>query len=105
MRNFPMGKQPKTVREHGIQCYRDFAAEMPGGSRSQCWPMKSWALGVHPKQRVEAQQFAAAKGVHCEFDRNGDAILRSQKHRAEVCRAFDLFDRNAGYGDAAPNNL
>ncbi len=102
--SFAMGEQPGRVRRAGKWCYRDLAAEVPGGHRSSCWPQRSWACGVHPDQRKEAMKYCAEQGVPVEFDRRGDAVLTSQKHRARVHKALGLYDRNAGYGDRAPQN-
>lgn len=63
------------------------------------WPMHSDAMSVHPTQIREQQVALAKKGVSCEFDQDGRAILTSRQHRKEVAEAMGMFDRNGGYGD------
>lgn len=107
IRQFPMGKQPKTVCVQGVKCFRDFVAESTGvASSCATWPKWDGSCGVHPKQAHEMMDYCAARGVTVEVSsKTGDAKLTSQKHRAQVHAALELFDRNAGYGDRAPQNL
>ncbi len=101
-----MGRQPERLRRQGKWCYRDYAAEIPGGHKPSCWPMQSGACGVHPSQAKEMMDYCAERGVGVEVSPvTGDATLTSQKHRNQVHAALELYDRNAGYGDRAPQNL
>lgn len=68
------------------------------------WPLISDALGVHCSQVAEATESAKAKGVPTEFTPAGQPIFTSREHRKQYCRAYGFFDRNGGYGDAAPRN-
>jgi hypothetical protein len=63
---------------------------------------KSVALAVHPTQRGEATEDAAKKGVPTEFTPDGCPVFVSRDHRKKYMRAYGYFDRDAGYGDAAP---
>jgi hypothetical protein len=69
----------------------------------KAWPVHSDALGVHPTQVKDAVAFYKSKGVHVEFDRACRLIMRDRAHRNEVLRASGFHDRNAGYGDRAPD--
>ena len=71
---------------------------------ASCWPMESDAAGVHPAQAKEYSDHLRDQGVPTEVKPNGNPILTSQHHRAEVCRVTGMYDRNAGYGDRAPSN-
>jgi hypothetical protein len=68
------------------------------------WPMESDAAGVHPAQAKEYSDYLRDKGVPTEVRPNGNPVFTSQHHRAEVCKATGMYDRNAGYGDRAPAN-
>ena len=69
------------------------------------WPMESDALGVHPDQAQEFGQFLKERGVPTTVLPNGNPVLASRKHRKEVCAATGMYDRNAGYGDQAPQHV
>lgn len=68
------------------------------------WPMASDALGVHPDQAKEYSDYLRSKGVPTEINSDGNPVLTSQRHRKNVCAATQMYDRNAGYGDAAPKH-
>lgn len=79
--------------------------EVKGPLRTgKSWPLISDALGVHPKQVAEAIESARAKGVPTEFTAKGQPIFTSRAHRTAYCRVYGFYDRNGGYGDAAPRN-
>lgn len=84
----------------GQKALRDIAAEhgdihhAPGN-----WPHRSWACGVLPEQRQEAEAAAARMGVPTRFAENGDAIFESPRHRKRYCEAVGYYDRNGGYSD------
>lgn len=69
------------------------------------WPLHSDALGVNPDQRQEAYEESVRMGVPTHFDEEGCAILISRQHKRRYCEANGMFDRDAGYGDAAPKNV
>lgn len=69
------------------------------------WPMVSDALGVHPAQAQEFGQFLREQGVPTEVLPNGNPVLVSREHRKKVCAATGMYDRNAGYGDQAPQHV
>lgn len=69
----------------------------PGG-----WPMKSIALAVHPSQVKEATASAKAKGVPTSFTPDGRPIFTSRQHYRDYQRAYNFYNRDAGFGDAAP---
>ena len=74
------------------------------GNRPWSRAQKSVALAVHPSQVQEAAADAAAKGVPTDFAPDGRPEFRDRKHRASYMRAYGFFDRDAGYGDAAPQS-
>jgi len=63
---------------------------------------KSIALAVHPSQRKEAIEDAVKRGVPTEFTPDGCPVFESRAHRKSYMRAYGFYDRDAGYGDAAP---
>jgi hypothetical protein len=83
-KRYPLGKQAPTLVR----------------SRRQ----KSIALAVHPSQVEEASSDAVRKGVPTEFTRDGRPIFESRAHRKKYFQAYGYFDRDAGYGDAAPQH-
>jgi hypothetical protein len=58
----------------------------------------SWALGVHPLDRKEAEKDAAARGVPTKFNENGDPMIRSASHFKKLYRAYGLIDKQSYYG-------
>ena len=67
------------------------------------WPMESDAAGVHPDQAKELSEHVRARGVPTEIDmRTGNPIFTSREHRKRFCQATNMYDRNAGIGDATP---
>lgn len=105
-RQYPSGKSPKKVKISGGRwAYRDIVAEQRGMKPNPgIWPMHSDFAGVHPNQCQEAYDHSVRNGVPTEFDKTGAAIFTSRKHRKDYLRIAGLYDRNAGYGDAAPRN-
>lgn len=99
------GQPVEPESEGAFRAKRDWMEEAPGVPSDSAWPMHSYALGVRPEQRMEAQEHSRDIGVPTEFDRKGDAVFRNRKHRKRYCKAAGFFDRDAGYGDAAPDNL
>jgi len=101
----PMSKrrpQRKRCPKCGGMASRDVAADFAGRDKSKAkWPLKSWALGVHPDQIPDAVAQAKAKGVDMSFAPTGQAIFKSPKHRREYCQkvAVGTIDRDAGYSD------
>ncbi len=75
---------------------------IPGGHSPACWPMRSDALSVHPKQVKIAAARARALGVPTEFHPSGDPIFTSRGHRAAYMKHVErgVYDRDGGYGDA-----
>jgi hypothetical protein len=73
-----------------------------GGHAPACWPMRSAALSVHPKQIKQATERARALGVPTDFHPSGDPIFTSKGHRAAYMKNVErgVFDRDGGYGDA-----
>jgi hypothetical protein len=66
--------------------------------------VKSVALAVHPDQRGEATDDAAKRGVPTAFTDDGRPVFESREHRKKYMRAYGYYDRDAGYGDAAPQH-
>jgi len=97
----------------GLRCFkcgkpmrRDLIAEH-GGTKDTpgTWPMESDAAGVNPVQIPKARAYARKMGVPTEFNpKTGAAIFTSRDHRKRHCEATGLYDRNGGYGDAAPKH-
>jgi len=85
---------------------RNIAIEGAGqGAANDNYPMESDAAGVHPDQIKETMAFDRAHGVPTEYKPSGNPVFTSRGHRRAYCEAHGLYDRNAGYGDAAPKNV
>lgn len=82
--------------------------EMPKATAARIgcanWPLVSEALSVHPDQVQEAIDSARRKGVPTEFTKSGAPIFTSREHRKRYCEAYHFYDRQGGYGDAAPRD-
>lgn len=72
------------------------------GNRPWSRGQKSVALAVHPSQVREAVEDAQKKGVPTDFTPDGRPVFRDRDHRKRYHQAYGFFDRDAGYGDAAP---
>lgn len=64
-----------------------------------CWPMRSEALAVHPKQIAEATERNRRHGSSVTYDKDGTAILPDRGERKRIMRIEGLHDRQGGYGD------
>jgi hypothetical protein len=86
---------------HCLLCELFQTSQVPDGHRSACWPKKSFALAVHPKQVPEQMAHAKRMGVPTDFDSTGKPILTSRGHRAEYTRLVDgrRVDYDGGYSD------
>jgi len=85
---------------------RDLAAEgMRFKDTPGAWPMESDAAGVHPDQAKEYSEFLKSKGVPTEINpETGNPIFTSREHRKKFCQVTEMYDRNAGIGDATPKH-
>jgi hypothetical protein len=69
------------------------------------WPMESDAAGVAVDQVDECAAYVRERGVPTEFNpKTGNPIFTSQRHRKRFCEVTNLYDRNAGFGDATPKH-
>ena len=85
---------------------RNLVAEGAGqGAASGTYPMESDAAGVHPAQIKEAMAFDRRHGVPTNYSKEGNPFYTSRDHRRRHNEANGLYDRNAGFGDAAPKNI
>lgn len=80
----------------------DAAAAEAVGNRPWSKKVKSVALAVHPDQIAEAAEDARKRGVPTEFTADGCPVLTDRDHKKRYLRAYGYYDRDAGYGDAAP---
>lgn len=72
------------------------------GNRPWSKKIKSFAMKVHHTQVGEATEDARKKGVPTEFTSEGCPVFEDRDHRNRYMKAYGHFDRDAGYGDAAP---
>jgi len=100
-RECPMRRIPRKITlDDGRVAVRDRRAELcdfkntPGN-----WPMKSLALGCHPRQREEYYEFTKKHGVPTHIDERGDAIIPDRTHRKKLAQLFKCVDYDGGYGD------
>lgn len=78
---------------------QDYASKFAMAKAGDPWPLHSEAAGVAHDQVKEAEQDAAAKGLHTKYTPDGRAIFRSRAHRRAHLQAYGMIDRNAGYSD------
>jgi hypothetical protein len=72
---------------------------MLAGNTSSCWPMKSDAMAVHPKDIQKAMERNRKHGVYVEYDpEDGRAILPDQGAKRELMKIEKVHDKNGGYG-------
>ena len=106
-RAYPVSNRPKTftkggeVFHHQVVCHH----RKPNWvSSSGVWPQKSCALGVGVDQIHSAEKAAYEAGVPLTFDKaTGDAELQSNQHRNQVMEMFEVHDKDACYGQRAPD--
>ena len=60
---------------------REMDAGFGVGSLHSGWPIKSDAMGVHPKQIKEAAEHARKRGVPTDFDKSGRPLFRDRSHQ------------------------
>lgn len=100
IRQFPIGKAPKSIRVGKRKALRDITAEHdPLGQRplKGKWPIFSDQLGVHPIDIPRAKAHAKKIGIPTDFTPDGRAVLREPKHRKRYSEALGFYDRNS-YG-------
>ena len=69
-------------------------------SSHKAWPRLSDSLGVHPKQKKEAEEQSIMLGVPTEFDaKDGRAILRDTAHQRDLQKALGYHNNDGGYGE------
>ena len=67
------------------------------------FPMTSSAAGVWPSQIDEATLKSRGPGmIPVTFDKEGDAIFTSRRHRKDYCESVGLHDKDGGIGDPMP---
>lgn len=79
---------------------REIGVPMMGHSPA-CWPMKSDAMAVHPKQIQEALARNAKHGITgVTYDpADGRAILADRGARRQLMALEGVHDKHGGYGD------
>jgi hypothetical protein len=70
-------------------------AQPPGGTATSTWPMKSLALGVHPKSVAEATERNRRHGIRATYDENGDCHLPDAGERRKLLKLQGLHDKDA----------
>ena len=106
---YPAGKAPRSFihAQHGY-CKRAFAAHY-ATLRTQSpttYPRDSDAAGCNPDQAQEMYDESVKLGIPTEFSKKtGCAKFESRSHEKRYCEATGLYQRNAGYGDATPQNI
>lgn len=104
-RIYPIGKAPSTIKLDGSRYARCIAVEHAGFRNTPGnWPQKTTMSGVLPSQANELRDFLQRKGVPTEVCKDGEMILRDRAHRKQVHQALGYYDRDGGYGDAAPTH-
>lgn len=102
--------RPMADAEKPLRCsckaamVRDLKAEHGGRRITGGWPMVSTAAGINPDEVEEFKKIDARHGVPTQYTPDGDPIFTSRSHRKRYLQLHNLFDRDAGYSDAAPRN-
>ena len=87
----------KTCHFDPCRC-SDLAAGYMGRSMTPtCWPMKSVALCVHPKQALQANERAKRHGINVYYNRQGTCIIPDSKNYAKLLRIEGLHSKSEGY--------
>ena len=97
------------------QCVEESDAPQPVASStdsiffgSNVWSTghRSDALSVHPSQVDEFNQEAKNRGFTAiEFEPDGTCVAHSRKQLKQYMEYRGFYNKDAGYGDAAPRNL
>lgn len=104
-RSMDKSDMPLVCSKCGKGMIRDYPAEAPGRlARCDTYPFESDAAGGHPDDRARMTQEAIDAGVPTEINHNGNPVFRTPIHRKKYLRAFNMYDRNASYGDPEPVN-
>ncbi len=65
----------------------------------------SMAMAVNPEDVSSTAQLLRDRGVRdTKFNQHGEMYVESRSHQKELCRALGYYNRDSGYGDAAPLN-
>jgi hypothetical protein len=92
-----------------VACVRNLIADMAmvGTQAPGKWPQVSMAMAnpnMTEKELRAEQQFLDRSGVPTEYTKHNEPILTSREHRKRYMKAMGMHDRDAGYGDRAPNS-
>jgi hypothetical protein len=60
-----------------------------------CWPMKSMAMGVHPKQVAAENARLAQAGCKAYHQKNGKLVIPDRAARSQAMRLKGMRDHNA----------
>lgn len=107
-RIIPHGKKPpRKIRVNGKWAYRDIPREHTGPrAPGNAWPhVATFGPTVNVEDAERAMRICEERGCPTEYRKGKKAaypVWRSPKHRAAWARALEYFDRDAGYGDPAP---
>lgn len=108
-RLYPMGKAPASIRADGEKLTIDIALQWKGRDAPKCWDSAngqySLAGAVHPDQIPEAiVELKHKTGRTYRFDDKGRPFLPTRAARKDYCKARGIYDKDGGYGDAAPDH-
>lgn len=63
-----------------------------------CWPKKSRAFAVHPKQVEEANKRNKRMGCNVRYDKDGSAILPDRGARRDLLKVEGFHDNESFFG-------
>lgn len=70
------------------------------------WPIRTVLTGVGEGQTRELRDFITERGLRgTHVHEDGSVEWSGPQARRDYCKAVGLYDKNAGYGDPAPDNL
>lgn len=72
---------------------------MLAGNTSECWPMKSDALAIHPSQIKAVMEHDRKHGIATEYDpKDGRCIIKDQGQYRDLLKLRKMHQNNGGYG-------
>jgi hypothetical protein len=90
---------------NGEKAKRDIVAEQSGYIPTyETWPRESDAAGTSPSQIPEEIAYAKKHGVNVSFTPDGRVVFPDRKTERQYCALHGLYQRNAGYSDATPDD-
>ena len=105
---FPDGGEGRfSLTENVLRSDKDNTNAQTSSKRTRAkWPIRTVMTGVGVGQAQELREFIVSRGLRgTHVHKDGSVEWSGPRARRDYCKAVGLYDRNAGYGDPAPDNL